>query len=259
MPAEWQERRAAGRALRQDVPRSAHAEWSPHPDRADPVEVLAAQGESRVAELLPVRYARMAESAFAFFRGSAAIMAADLATGPVTGLQVEACGDAHVGNFGKFATPGRSLIFDINDFDETLPGPWEWDVKRLAASMHIVGRQRAFGRATCDRIVEAAVRAYREHMAEAAALRTLDLWYARTHIRDVIAHFPPKYRARVERDVAKARRKNQRRAVAKLTRRRRRRHPLRRGSAAGRAPCEHRRRARRHRPDDRALPRDAVE
>ena len=217
MPAEWQERRAAGRALRQDVPRSAHAEWSPHPDRADPVEVLAAQGESRVAELLPVRYARMAESAFAFFRGSAAIMAADLATGPVTGLQVEACGDAHVGNFGKFATPGRSLIFDINDFDETLPGPWEWDVKRLAASMHIVGRQRAFGRATCDRIVEAAVRAYREHMAEAAALRTLDLWYARTHIRDVIAHFPPKYRARVERDVAKARRKNQRRAVAKLT------------------------------------------
>ncbi len=159
----------------------------------------------------------MATSAFAFFRGSAAIMASDLAAGPVTGLRVEACGDAHVGNFGKFATPGRSLIFDVNDFDETLPGPWEWDVKRLAASMHVVALERDFGATTRDRVVAAAVRAYREHMAEAAALRTLDLWYARTHIRDVIAHFPPKYRPRVERDVAKARRKDHRRAVAKLT------------------------------------------
>jgi uncharacterized protein (DUF2252 family) len=159
----------------------------------------------------------MAASAFAFFRGSAAIMASDLAEGPVTGLRVEACGDAHVGNFGKFATPGRSLIFDVNDFDETLPGPWEWDVKRLAASMHVVALQREFGATTSNRVVVAAVRAYREHMAEAAAQRTLDLWYARTHIRDVIAHFPPKYRPRVERDIAKARRKDHRRAVAKLT------------------------------------------
>jgi uncharacterized protein (DUF2252 family) len=217
MEAAWDERRRAGRALRRVIPRSAHAEWSPPPRRPDPIAVLEAQGESRVRELLPIRYERMAASPFAFYRGAAAIMAMDLAPAPVTGLQVQACGDAHVANFGKFATPERSLVFDINDFDETVPGPWEWDVKRLAGSLHVVAHDRGFEREQRDEIVGAAVRAYREHMADAAQLSTVELWYARTHIKDVIAHFPPKYRPAVERDVKKARRKDQRRAIAKLT------------------------------------------
>jgi uncharacterized protein (DUF2252 family) len=199
------------------VPRSAHAGWTPPAQRPDPVDVLEAQGASRVRELLPIRYERMAESPFAFYRGAAAIMAMDLAAAPVTGLRVQACGDAHVANFGKFATPERNLVFDVNDFDETVPGPWEWDVKRLAGSLHVVARQRDLDRAASADVVTAAVRAYREHMADAAKLSTVDLWYARTHIKDVIAHFPPKYRPGVERDVKKARRKDHRRAVAKLT------------------------------------------
>ena len=131
--------------------------------------MLDAQGETRVQELLPIRYERMAASPFAFYRGAAAVMAMDLASAPVTGMQVQACGDAHVANFGKFATPERSLVFDINDFDETVPGPWEWDVKRLAGSLHVVAHDRRFAREPRDEIVEAAVRAYREHMADAAA------------------------------------------------------------------------------------------
>ena len=156
---------------------------------------------------------------------------------PVTGLRVQACGDAHVANFGKFATPERSLVFDINDFDETVPGPWEWDVKRLAGSLHVVALDRGFGATTRDEIVTAAVRAYREHMADAARLSTRrPLVRARTHIKDVIAHFPPKYRPAVERDVKKARRKDQRRAIAKLTASDGDDDPLRRGPTAHRAP-----------------------
>ena len=179
MQGTWTERRSAGRELRKVAARSAHAEWRAPADRADPVDVLEAQAEARVPELLPIRYGRMAESPFAFYRGAAAIMAQDLASAAVTGLRVQACGDAHVSNFGKFATPGRNLIFDINDFDETLPGPWEWDVKRLAGSLHVVARQREFPRAKRDELVTDMVRAYREHMAETAALRTLEVWYAR--------------------------------------------------------------------------------
>jgi len=217
MEGTWEERKNAGRALRTVVPRSAHADWSPPSNRPNPVDVLEAQGESRVRELLPIRYGRMAESPFAFYRGAAAVMAMDLSTAPVTGLRVQACGDAHVTNFGKFATPERNLVFDVNDFDETLPGPWEWDVKRLAASLHVVARQRRFSRPDCDRLVSAAVRAYREHMAEAATMATLPLWYARTDVKDVVAHFPRKFRPHMERDVNRARRKDHRRAVAKLT------------------------------------------
>jgi uncharacterized protein DUF2252 len=128
------DRREVGRSLRKDVPRAAHAEWQPAPDRADPVALLQAQGESRVAELLPIRYGRMVESPFGFFRGAAIVMAADLAATPSTGLNVQVCGDGHLVNFGAFGTPERRLIFDVNDFDETLPGPWEWDIKRLAAA-----------------------------------------------------------------------------------------------------------------------------
>ena len=211
------ERRAAGRALRKEVARKSNAAWSPWEGRRDPIDVLEAQGDSRALELVPIRYGRMAESSFAFFRGGAAIMAMDLATTPVTGLRVQACGDAHVNNFGKFATPERNVAFDINDFDETLPGPWEWDVKRLGASLYVLGRQRGFGRGRCDRIVGAALRTYRERMAAAATKSTMELWYDRINVREVRDHFPPRYRDQIERDVAKARRKGHRRAVARLT------------------------------------------
>ncbi len=135
-----QDRSEVGRAIRSGVPRSSHADWTPAPDRPDPVDVLEASNVGRVEELVPIRYGRMAASPFAFFRGSAGLMAIDLAQTPVTGLRVQACGDAHVANFGEFATPGRTLVFDVNDFDETLPGPWEWDIKRLAASIELVVR-----------------------------------------------------------------------------------------------------------------------
>jgi uncharacterized protein (DUF2252 family) len=217
LDAAWDERRDSGRALRDVVPRSAHAEWTPASGRRDPVAVLEAQGASRVRELLPIRYQRMAESPFAFYRGAAAVMAMDLAASPATGLHVQACGDAHVANFGQFASPGRNLVFDVNDFDETLPGPWEWDVKRLAASLQVVARQRGFSPSSCEQIVNTSVRAYRGRMLEAATMRTLDRWYARTDADEVIAHFPAKYRPQVRRDVERARRKDHRRAVAKLT------------------------------------------
>ena len=143
--------------------------------RSDPLELLEYQARTRLADLRDLRYARMAESPFAFFRGAAAVMAMDLATTPVTGLQVQACGDAHVTNFGKFATPERNMIFDINDFDETLPGPWEWDVKRLCASLAVVARApRLLGSAKCDRVVSTAARTYRECLADSARMRALD-------------------------------------------------------------------------------------
>jgi len=211
--ARWE----SGRVLRATVPRSAHAEWAPAPGRRDPVAVLEEQGATREPDLLPIRYGRMAQSPFAFFRGAAAVMAMDLATTPVTGLQVQACGDAHVTNFGQFATPERNMIFDINDFDETLPGPWEWDVKRLCASLAVVARGHGFSASKCDRVVTTAARTYRECLADSARMRSLDVWYDRIHIDQVISHFPRKYRPLVERDVAKSRRKTHLRAVAKLT------------------------------------------
>ncbi len=217
MATTRQDRREEGRELRKTVPRSAHLDWEPSPDRADPIDVLDAQAVSRAPELVPIRYGRMAESPFAFFRGGAAIMAQDLATTPATGLWVQACGDAHVSNFGKFATPERNLVFDINDFDETLPGPWEWDVKRLTASLAVVARGHGFSPAQCDEVVTTATRTYRQRMAEAADKSTLELWYDRIHVKDVIAHFPRRYRPRVRRDVRKAQRKDHVRAVAKLT------------------------------------------
>jgi uncharacterized protein (DUF2252 family) len=217
MEGSAEDRRAAGRALRATVPRSAHAEWSPPPERPDPFEVLERQATSRVPELAPIRYARMAESPFAFFRGAAAVMATDLATTPATGIRVQACGDAHVDNFGLFASPERNLVFDINDFDETIPGPWEWDVKRLCASLHVVARQRGFSRAACDGVVLAAARSYRERITQYSMWRVLDLWYERTEIKEVIEHFPKRYRSHVRRDVKRARRKDHLRAVGKLT------------------------------------------
>jgi uncharacterized protein (DUF2252 family) len=212
-----QERREAGRALRADVPRSAHAEWDVGARDRDPIAVLEEQARTRVPELVPVRYERMAASPFAFFRGGAAIMAMDLSTTPVTGLTVQACGDAHVANFGTFATPERNIVFDVNDFDETERGPWEWDVKRLAASLHVVAREHGGTGSQRDRVVREAVRVYREHVEEYAGTPTLDVWYDRTTADDLVRHFPKRYRAQARRDVTRALRKDHVRAVARLT------------------------------------------
>src|SRR6476661_4756963 len=159
------ERAARGKAARDELPRSAHADWEPGSLRRDPVDLLEAQGSTRLPELSPIRYGRMLVSPFAFFRGGAYLMAADLADGPRTGLHAQLCGDAHLSNFGIFAAPDRRLVFSINDFDETLPGPFEWDVKRLVASLAVAGRDRGFNGATRRTVVAAAVQEYREAMS----------------------------------------------------------------------------------------------
>jgi uncharacterized protein (DUF2252 family) len=217
VPGAIQDRREAGRALREEVPLAAHAELGPPASSRDPVRFLEAQAQTRERDLVSIRYGRMAATPFGFLRGAAAVMAYDLSATPTTGLRVQACGDAHIRNFGKFATPERNLVFSINDFDETLPGPWEWDVKRLAASLHLVAATHGFDSDRCDRIVLTAMRSYRERMADYATMSTLDLWYDHTSSDDVLAHFPEKDRARVKRDVKKATRKDHQRAVARYT------------------------------------------
>jgi uncharacterized protein (DUF2252 family) len=172
-----EERGARGRRARSAAPRSALGQWQPAPDRPDPVALLAEQSQGRVAELVPVRYGRMLMSPFTFYRGAAAIMAADLASMPRSGIDVQLCGDAHLSNFGVFGTPERNMIFDINDFDETLPGPWEWDVLRLAASFEIMGRSRGFSAADRRAIVLTMAREYRKRMRRAARMGTLAVWY----------------------------------------------------------------------------------
>ena len=176
------ERRAEGKALREEVPREAQAGWKPPKDRRDPVDLLLESNEGRLPELVPIRHGRMVSSPFAFFRGSAAQMAADLAPTLCSGLRVQACGDAHLLNFGGFATPERNLIFDINDFDETLPAPWEWDLKRLAASVVIAGRHLRLSDNESSRAAIAAVRSYREHMIDYASMRALEIWYDRIDV-----------------------------------------------------------------------------
>src|SRR6187402_486831 len=167
----------AGRATRASVPRSSHGDWELA--SRDPLAILARQDESRVPELVPIRYGRMLASPFAFFRGGAAVMAADLAQTPSAGFEVQLCGDAHLSNFGVFAAPDRRLVFDCNDFDETMPGPFEWDVKRLAASFAIAGRERGFDAAEQRTTTLAAISAYRRSMRRLAAMRNLDVWYSR--------------------------------------------------------------------------------
>ena len=171
------ERFAQGRALRDELPRRLHAGWKPHAGRRDPVEIVVESNAGRIEELIPIRFGRMAASPFAFYRGSAALMAADLAHTPTSGLRVQACGDAHLLNFGAFATPERHIIFDINDLDETLPAPFEWDLKRLAASVVIAAEH--LGHATSDaaRVAMDLVREYRERMIDYASMRALDVWY----------------------------------------------------------------------------------
>ena len=172
------ERYARGKALRQRVPRSRHAKWSPAADRPDPIRLLEASDASRIRELLPIRYGRMSSSPFAFLRGSATVMARDLGTTPSTGFSVQLGGDAHLANFGMFATPEREQVFDLNDFDETLPGPWEWDIKRLATSVILAGSQLGFGRDRNRKAARVAVRNYRQGMATYAGMRYLDIWYS---------------------------------------------------------------------------------
>jgi len=176
------ERADKGKAARVEVSRSSHGEWAPAADRPDPLGLLAAQEETRVPELVPIRHSRMAASPFAFYRGAANVLAADLAAVPHTSLKVQLCGDAHLVNFGGFASPERNLVFDVNDFDETHPGPFEWDVKRLAASLEIAARSRGFDRKQRTTIVSNSVRSYREAMRDFAKMQNLDLWYVQVDI-----------------------------------------------------------------------------
>jgi uncharacterized protein (DUF2252 family) len=172
------ERVAAGKVLRKKIPRSAHAKWKAPANRHDPVQLLKKADHGRLPELLPIRYARMKASPFAFFRGADAVMAGDLAVTPKSGLRVQACGDCHVSNFGGYGSPERRLVFDINDFDETLQAPWEWDVKRLATSIVLVGRGKGDGEHRCEKAVGAAVQTYREHMTDYARRTALQVWYS---------------------------------------------------------------------------------
>jgi uncharacterized protein (DUF2252 family) len=215
------ERVARGRAARSEVPRSSHAVWEAAPNRADPVALLQGQEVARVEELVPIRHERMLASPFAFYRGAAVIMAADLASGPQSGLRVQAVGDAHLANFGGFAAPDRQMVFDINDFDETAPGPFEWDVKRLAASFEIAARSREFSTKSTRTIVSNSVRAYREAMASFAVMTNLDVWYARLDVEAAIARWSGDVTAadvkRLQRNVTKARAKDSLKALGKLT------------------------------------------
>ena len=219
--AHVEEGRARGKAARKLVSRSSLADLPLPEDRPDPVKQLEAQAESRVAELIPLRYGRMLVSAFTFYRGTAAIMASDLSRSPVSGINVQACGDAHLSNFGYFASPGRRLVFDINDFDETLPGPWEWDVKRLAASFEIGGRDRGFKKSDRRRVVLTAARQYRESMREFAELGNLDVWNSHLDVEAFIDRygdrFGKRFRRAFEKNVTKARGKDRLRAFSKLT------------------------------------------
>ncbi len=214
------ERSARGKGARAEVPRESHAVFDPPADRPDPVAQLEQQAESRVPELVPIRYGRMLVSPFAYFRGAALPMASDLAGTPCTGLVVQACGDAHLSNFGIFASPERKFLFDVNDFDETLPGPWEWDVKRLAASLEVAARGNGFARKERRRIVTSSTRMYRETMRTFASMSNIDVWYARVDLDLVEKMFSPRMAAKdrkvVARNLAKARTRDSMQAFGKL-------------------------------------------
>jgi uncharacterized protein (DUF2252 family) len=218
-PLSTAESEAAGKAARRRTSRKACGDWEPAAGR-NPIAILKRQNKTRVPELVPIRHGRMSVSAFTFYRGGAGIMAADLGTAPHTNLMVQLCGDAHLSNFGIFAAPDRRLIFDINDFDETHQGPFEWDVKRLAASFAIAGRDRGFKKGECHAAVAEAVGEYRREMRRLAGLRTIDVWYQRLDL-DALERYRSavsgKAAKRYDRAVAKAERKNSLRAFGKLT------------------------------------------
>ncbi len=216
-------REARGKEARAHTPRSSHAQWSPAEDREDPVAILERQADSRVQELVPIRYGRMLVSPFTFYRGAAAVMAADLARTPSSGLNVQLCGDAHLSNFGVFASPDREMLFDINDFDETLPGPWEWDVKRLTVSLCVAGRDRQLSAQEIADVLVWTTQAYRQSMRGFARMSNLGVWYARLSAEDIMGVVRQQQLVRgkrlqkMERRLGKARSKDSTRAVLKLT------------------------------------------
>ena len=198
------ERRSIGVEWRQKVPLEAHAEWAAPANRADPLDILIAQGTERISELLPVRYARMKTDPFAFLRGATAVMAADLAANPTTGLRVQSCGDCHLANFGSYETPEGTPVFDVNDFDETLPAPFEWDVKRLAASLVVAGRVAAMPDRDCRRLARVAAKSYREQLSDLARLAPLDAWNMRIDLVGTVADIDtPKIRRNLRKRLAK--------------------------------------------------------
>jgi uncharacterized protein (DUF2252 family) len=198
------ERRAAGKRLRNSVPRDAHGAWRAHGGRKDPLDILRAADATRQPELIPLRYGRMLQSSFTFYRGSAGVMAADLAGTPATGIHVQACGDAHLMNFGGFATPERRLIFDVNDLDETLPAPWEWDVKRLVASFALAARSNGLSDADGRDAAIACARSYRRTMQEFSETDVLETWYARLDEKTYLAMLPQSQKAVASKRIAKA-------------------------------------------------------
>jgi uncharacterized protein (DUF2252 family) len=218
------ERAARGKAARAEVPRSSHADWEPPPHRPDPVELLEEQAQTRVPELVPIRYGRMLVSPFTFYRGAAYLMASDLSGGPRTGLHTQLCGDAHLSNFGGYAAPDRRIVFSINDFDETLPGPFEWDVKRLVASFAVAGRDRGFDEKQREAVNLMVGRAYREGIRQYSAMRNLDLWYSRLDVDELLVELrrlakakDAKVLERADANVAKGRTKDSMKAFGKLT------------------------------------------
>jgi uncharacterized protein (DUF2252 family) len=221
--AGYQRRRERGRAARRVVPRGGQAEWVPAPDRLDPIDLLEAQARDRIPDLIPIRYSRMMSSPFAFMRGSAIVMANDLASTPKTGIQAQLCGDAHLLNFGAYASPERALLFDLNDFDETLPGPWEWDIKRLAASFVVAGRENGFDATDCREAAQASVASYRRRMAEFSEMRELEVWYSRVseeEVRGLLsgARARKATAKKLSKSVRKARGRDSLQALSKLTR-----------------------------------------
>jgi uncharacterized protein (DUF2252 family) len=219
---DYQQRHERGRAARRLVPRGSQAQWAPMPDRPDPVDLLEAQARDRIQELMPIRYGRMMASPFAFMRGSAIVMAQDLASTPKSGIQAQLCGDAHLLNFGAYASPERSLLFDLNDFDETLPGPWEWDLKRLAASFVVAGRDNGFDAADCRGAAQACVASYRQRMTRFSEMGELEVWYTRIgeeEVKELLteARAGKKTTKKLSKNVRKTRGRDSLQALSKLT------------------------------------------
>jgi uncharacterized protein (DUF2252 family) len=213
-----EERFKLGKSLRKRAPRTSHAEWPTGSPRPDPIGLLEDQNRNRLDWLVPVRRGRMMASPFAFYRGGARVMAADLQATPVTGLTVQACGDAHLGNFGLYASPERRLVFDLNDFDETLEGPWEWDIKRLVASFTIAARHNEVARDVCRDVTGHVVRSYREAMHDFAAMRTTDIWYAHVNDQDYIEYADfERTEEQARKTIAKAKKKDSRHALDRFT------------------------------------------
>lgn len=211
------ERLAMGKAARANAPRSGHGEWKPAPNRPDPIALLESQAATRFSYLLPLRYGRMSASPFAFLRGSVIVMAQDLSKLPVSGIAAQVCGDAHLANFGVFASPERRLVFDINDFDETLAGPWEWDVKRLAASIVVAGRTYGYSETANQELVAHAISTYRQKMWEYSEQSVLDVWYARLDLEELLKPRKTRVQARIRSSMNKARKRGQFEAFSKMT------------------------------------------